>query len=173
MKVQKNSPIKLDFPQIVNPIIMAGMNPSYEDKQAHVKHLFSACHTPDQKYEKIIEIGRKLPPLDPSLMTDAHRVKGCQSRMYLSAKYLNGRVFFELGADALISAGLGGLLLSVYQGETPETILSCPPRFLEELQIHQHLSPSRSHGLSSLLLRMKQEALRFITSKEAPPLPPQ
>ncbi len=167
MKVQKNSPIKLDFPQIVNPIIMARMDypfASCEKKQSHLKHLFSSCRTREQKYEKIIEMGRQLPPLDPSLMTDAHRVKGCQSRMYLSVKYINGRVFFELGADALISAGLGSLLLHIYQGESPETILSCPPHLLEELQIHQHLSPSRSHGLSSLLLRMKQEALRLITS---------
>ncbi len=131
-------------------------------KQARVKLLFSTCLTAEQKYTKIIELGRALPPFCSSLKMDENLVKGCQSRMYLYATFSEGKVFFRLDSEALISAGLGALLLSVYNEESPDVILSCPPLFLEELGIQKSLSPSRSNGLASLFLRMKKEALRFL-----------
>jgi len=173
----KNAFIKLDSHQIVNHIIMGRdkctekiMNnaPAFQSclaKQAQAKQLFGSCATPEQKYIKIIELGRSLPQFCSSLKTDDRLVKGCQSRMYLSSSFSDGKVLFQLDSEALISAGLGALLLFVYNGETPEAILSCPPLFLEELEIHKSLSPSRSNGLASLLLRMKQEALNFLVTK--------
>ena len=131
-------------------------------KQSKVKLLFSSCQTAEQKYTKIIELGRALPPFCSSLKTEENVVKGCQSRMYLHATLIEGKVLFQLDSEALISAGLGALLLSVYNEEPPEAILSCPPLFLEELGIHASLSPSRSNGLASLFLRMKKEALNFL-----------
>ncbi len=131
-------------------------------KQARVKSLFDSFQTPEQKYLKIIELGRALPPFCSSLKTEEHLVKGCQSRMYLHATFLEGKVLFQLDSEALISAGLGALLLAAYNAEPPEAILSCPPLFLGELEIHKSLSPSRSNGLSSLFLRMKKEALNFL-----------
>ncbi len=133
-------------------------------KQGKVKLLFSSCLTAEQKYTKIIELGRKLPPFPPSLKTEENLVKGCQSRMYLHSTLSDGKVFFQLDSEALISAGLGALLIFVYHEESPDAILSCPPLFLEELEIHKSLSPSRSNGLASLFLRMKKEALKFLTS---------
>src|SRR3954466_4549193 len=125
------------------------------EKQRQAKLLFSNCLTPEQIYVRLIELGRNLPSFCPSLKTEENRVQGCQSQMYLYTTFSEGKVFFQLTADALISAGLGALLLVVYDGETPETLLSCPPLVLEELKIHKSLSPNRSNGLSSLLLRMK------------------
>ena len=69
--------------------------------------LFLSCQTAEQKYTKIIELGRSLPPICPSLKTPENLVKGCQSRMYLQATLLQNKVLFQLEADALISAGLG------------------------------------------------------------------
>lgn len=131
-------------------------------KQLKVKQIFSDCTTPQMKYEKIIELGRTLPPLPAELMTDCRLVSGCQSKMFLHSSFCEGKVLFQSHSEALISAGLAALLLAVYSGEPPEAILSCPPLFLEELGIHSSLSPSRSNGLASLFLRMKMDAIKFL-----------
>ena len=94
-------------------------------------------------------------------MTKEHVVRGCQSTMYLYTYLENGKVRYFAHSEALISAGLAALLLAVYDEEMPEVILQCPPLFLEELGIPNVLSPGRANGLSSLFLKMKQDALRF------------
>jgi len=135
---------------------------SCQAKQQQVKLLFEGCSTPEKKYEKIIELGRQLDPYPIEFKTSDHIVKGCQSMMYLRAQLINGKIHFQAYSEALISAGLVALLLLVYSEEPPETILACPPRFLEELGIYSSLSPGRSNGLASLFQRMKKEALDFL-----------
>jgi cysteine desulfuration protein SufE len=135
-------------------------------KQLRVKELFSICTTAQMKYEKIIELGRKLPPYPKELMTECRLVSGCQSQMYLYTSFFEGKVLFQAYSEALISAGLAALLLAVYNDEPPEAILSCPPQFLEDLGIHGSLSPSRSNGLASLFLRMKMEAIKFLNLQQ-------
>ncbi|MDR2539846.1 MAG: SufE family protein [Chlamydiales bacterium] len=131
-------------------------------KQTLVKKLFESCITPEEKYQKIIELGKNLPPFPSLGRTSENLVKGCQSTMYLLSCLKERKMYFEVCSEALISAGLAALLLSIYQGEPPEVILKCPPLFLEELGLYAALSPSRSNGLSSLFLRMKQEALKAL-----------
>lgn len=130
-------------------------------KQEEVKKLFSGLVTVESKYDKIIEIGRSQCHVPPKYKTDQYLVPGCQSRMYLVSHFVNGKVYFESEADAIISAGLSTLLIRVYSGEDPETILKCPPTYLEELNIPQTLTPGRANGLASIYLRMKQDALRY------------
>jgi cysteine desulfuration protein SufE len=132
------------------------------EKQQKVKQLFSACNSPQQKYEKIIEIGRTLPSYPAQLKSLDNLVRGCQSTMYLYAECHDGKVHFQAFSEALISAGLAALLIAVYNDEPPEAILSCPPTFLEEIGIHGSLSPSRSNGLASLFQSMKIQALNFL-----------
>jgi cysteine desulfuration protein SufE len=131
-------------------------------KQEEVKKLFRGL-TVESKYEKIIEIGRTQCHLQPKEKTEEFLVRGCQSRMFLISHFVNGKVYFESETDAIISAGLAILLIRVYSGETPETILKCPPTYLEEMQIPQTLTPGRANGLASIYLRMKQDALRYYT----------
>ena len=131
-------------------------------KQDAVKHLFAHCNDNDSKYQKIIELGRELSSLPAEDQVDANLVRGCQSRMYLTSRLENGRVLFEAQSDSLISSGLAVLMLKVYSGETPETILKCEPRYLEELGINASLTMNRANGLASLHLRMKQDALKFL-----------
>ena len=133
---------------------------SCQAKQARLILLFAECTTPQKKYEKIIELGRQLPAYPPEFKSPEHKVSGCQSEMYLHCSMNEGKIQFQVFSEALISAGLAALLLFVYHDEPPETIFSCPPLFLETLGIHASLSPGRSNGLSSLFLRMKQEALK-------------
>jgi sulfur transfer protein SufE len=141
------------------------MSTSCIDKQNEIKALFTACSTDDEKYRKIIDMGKKLPSLESAYKTPENIVKGCQSIIYLRSYMKEGRVYFEAASEALISAGLASLLIYVYNGETPETILTCPPAFLEDLGISASLTPSRANGLYSVHLRMKQDALKLLTSK--------
>lgn len=131
------------------------------EKQQQVKNLFASCTSEEKKYEKIIELGRRQLPLPSEDKTPENLVKGCQSTMYLKSKLENGRVYFVADSDALISAGLAAVLLQVYNGETPEAILKCPPTYLEELGISASLTPNRANGLYSIHLRMKQDALKL------------
>ena len=131
-------------------------------KQESIKDFFKSTGAIGENYEKIIELG-KLAPLFPlEFKTEENIVSGCQSVMHLHSYFENGKVLFLAESEALISRGLAALLVSVYSGESPTTILTCPPVFLQELGIPSSLSPSRSNGLSSLFLRMKQDALKFL-----------
>jgi cysteine desulfuration protein SufE len=131
-------------------------------KQQRVKLLFEGCITSEQKYQKIIELGRQLTPYPVEFKTAEHLVKGCQSTMHLHSELIDGKIRFHVFSEALISAGLAALLLAVYNDESPDVILTCPPQFLEELGIHGSLSPGRSNGLASLFQHMKKEALFFL-----------
>lgn len=132
------------------------------EKQTKIKKLFENCRDDEAKYGKIIQLGRELPKISDSDKIPSNLVKGCQSSLYLTSRYVDGLIYFEAESDALISAGLAALLLQVYSGETPEVILKCSPSFLEELGITGSLTPNRANGLYSVHLRMKQEALQHL-----------
>jgi len=131
-------------------------------KQEQVKALFNSCSSAEEKYQKIIEIGREFPTLSSEKKTSDRVVPGCQSIVFLYATIKNGKVFFEVDSEALISKGLAVLLLRVYSGESPEVIIKCPPSFIQDLGLQNSLTPSRSNGLASIYLKMKQEALKFL-----------
>lgn len=132
-------------------------------KQEEMKKLFANCRDAEEKYERIIELGRKQGKLDQQFKVPHNRVEGCQSIMYLHARLSDGFMLFEAESEALISQGLATLLTTVYNGETPEVVLKCPPTYLEELDIASSLTPNRANGLYSLHLRMKQESLKALT----------
>lgn len=134
------------------------------EKQESVKQLFLNCADEQEKYEKIILLGKGNPPLEEHYKIPANKVVGCQSTMYLHTTFFQGKVYFQAESNALISSGLANLLIKVYNGEIPEVILKCPPDYLEELGISASLTPSRANGLYSIHLRMKQEALKCLLS---------
>ena len=140
----------------------------YHKKQADLLALFSNCKTPEAIYEKIITLGKSLPTPSSELLetkTENHLVKGCQSVVFIFSEINpEGKVFYHIHSDALISSGLASLLLFMYQGEKAEFILFCPPLFIGELKLNITLSPGRSNGLASMYSRMKQDALKlFLT----------
>lgn len=141
----------------------ANMSENFEKKVAEIKKIFAPLST-EQKYLKLIEMGRSLPHFPPEQKTTDRLVRGCQSQLYLDAQFREGKLFFYAYSDALISAGLAALLIAAYSGEAPETILTSPPTFLTELGITASLSPNRSNGLAHIHLRMKQEALQTFVS---------
>lgn len=135
------------------------------EKQKQIKSLLENCADQEARYQKIIELGKTLPAIDPAHQVPQNIVPGCQSIMYLHSTFEDGKVYFTIGSDALISAGLAALLVNVYNGETPETILKCPPDYLKELNIGASLTPGRANGLHNIHLRMKQDSLKFYLSQ--------
>lgn len=131
-------------------------------KQEKMKKLFANCVDEEAKYMKIIELGRAQPHLDASYKIAENIVKGCQSTMYMHSSMKEGKVYFEGESDALISSGLAQILIQVYNGESPEVILRCPPSYLEELGISASLTPNRANGLYSIHLQMKKDALKLL-----------
>ncbi len=127
-----------------------------------LKKLFTSCKTPEERYELIISLGQKLPPMNPLYKTKENLVEGCQSNLYLHSSLIDGLLHFETDSDALISKGLAAILIHLYNKEPPEHILKYPPTLLSELAIFTSLSPTRATGLRSLYTRMQKIALQCL-----------
>lgn len=124
---------------------------------------FNAFPDWESKYKHLIELGKALPPMPQELRTDANKVRGCQSQVWLHAKPENGKVVFQADSDAAIVKGLVALLIRVYSDETPEVILSTPPDFIQNLGLSANLSQARANGLVSMVKQIKYYALAFQT----------
>jgi cysteine desulfuration protein SufE len=103
------------------------------------------------RYQYLIDLGRRLPDFPAELRTEENRIRGCQSQVWFVADKTDGRLDFRAISDAAIVSGLIALLLRVYSGRRPQEILDTPPDFVTALQLETHLSPTRSNGLSSML----------------------
>lgn len=140
------------------------MGKSIFEKIDFLEKKFASFSSAEEKYLWIMELGKNLPSYPDSFKIEEKRVAGCQSTLYLLSEKKEGKLFFYADSDALISKGLAALALSIYSGETPETILKTPPDFLSKLGIFAALSPNRSNGLVSLLKKIFSEALFFLKS---------
>ena len=103
------------------------------------------------RYQYLIDLGRRLPEFPDALRTDEHRIRGCQSQVWFVPEKKDGRLYFQAVSDAAIVSGLIAVLLRLYSGRKPRDILDTPPDFVEALELQNHLSPTRSNGLSSML----------------------
>ena len=103
------------------------------------------------RYQYLIDLGRRLPEFPDELRTDENRIRGCQSQVWFVPEKRDGRLYFQAISDAAIVSGLIALLLRLYSGREPRDILDTPPDFVEALELQSHLSPTRSNGLSSML----------------------
>ena len=110
------------------------------------------------RYQFIIELGRKLPPFPEQWADDAHRVPGCQSRVWMEATRQEGRLYFAAASDAAIVSGLIALLLRVYSGRTPAEIAATDPVFLKELGLLEALSTNRGNGIAAMARKVRDIA---------------
>jgi len=110
------------------------------------------------RYGFIIDLGRKLPPVPLEWQDDAHRVPGCQSKVWMEASVRDGRVFLAGGSDAAIVAGLVALLLRVYSGRSPAEVLGTSPNFLKDMGLLANLSSNRGSGIASMAARIRDVA---------------
>lgn len=113
------------------------------------------------KYEYIIDLGKKLAPLAEKYKTEDNIIKGCQSRVWLHASLVNGKVVFEADSDAIIVKGLVNMLVMVLSNQSPEDISSAQLYLLERIGLQQHLAQTRSNGLASMLKQMKNYAIAY------------
>lgn len=111
-----------------------------------------------ERYQYIIEMGRKLPPFPPDWADDAHRVPGCQSQVWLESTTEDGVLRFAGASDAAIVSGLVALLLRVYSGRTAAEILQTSPVFLKELGLMEALSANRGNGIASMAKAIRRAA---------------
>lgn len=122
---------------------------------------FSLFDSWDDKYEYIIDLGKKLQPLEEKHKIDENRVRGCQSTVYLVADYEDGRVYYKAESDAVIVKGLISMLIRVLSGQKPDDIINAPLNFIREIGMMTHLAQTRSNGLLAMLKQMKNYALAF------------
>lgn len=110
------------------------------------------------RYQYLIDLGRHLPEFPEADRVDANKIRGCQSQVWFVAEEHDGRLEFRAISDAAIVSGLIAMLLRIYSGRHPQDILDTPPNFVTALELEQHLSPTRSNGLSSMLKAIRNFA---------------
>ena len=118
------------------------------------------------KYGVIIEEGNALPPLDEKYKTPENIIEGCQSRVWLQTDYREGRLWFQAESDAIIVKGLLALVLRVFNGRTPDEIIDTDLRFMKEIGLTEHLSPTRSNGLLAVIKQIRFYAIAYKAKEE-------
>ena len=111
-----------------------------------------------ERYQYLIDLGKKLPPLPPEKMTDDRLLSGCQSNVWFLAEGDADRLEFQANSDAAIVSGLIALMLRVYSGRSAEEILSTEPEFVDAIGLSEHLSPTRANGLNAMLQAVRNVA---------------
>ena len=115
----------------------------------------------EDKYEYIIDLGKKLELLEDEYKIEANKIKGCQSTVWLTAVHQNGRVYFKADSDAVIVKGLISMLIKVLSGQTPDEILNAKMDFISRIGMMTHLAQTRSNGLLAMIKQMKNYALAY------------
>ena len=118
------------------------------------------------KYQLLIDLGNEQEPLDEKYKTESNLIDGCQSRVWLQADYEDGKIHFQAESDALIVKGIVSLLLRVFSDRTPDEILNADLRFIEEIGLKEHLSPTRSNGLVAMIKQIRLYAMAFKAKEE-------
>lgn len=130
-----------------------------EEKQQEIIDEFEIYDDWMDKYEYIIELGKELPIISDENKTDDKLIEGCQSRVWLNTAVEDGKMRFTADSDAIITKGIIGLLIRVLNDESPKDVATTDLRFISEIGLHEHLSPTRSNGLASMVKKMKLSAI--------------
>lgn len=137
-----------------------------EEIEREIVEEFSLFDSWDDKYEYIIDLGKRLPPLDEKYKKDENRVRGCQSTVWLVADYRDGRIHYKAESDAVIVKGLISMLVRVLSGQKPGDIIDAKLNFLKEIGMMTHLAQTRSNGLLAMVKQMKNYALAYKVKHE-------
>lgn len=118
------------------------------------------------KYQLLIDLGNEQEPLDDKYKTESNLIDGCQSRVWLQADYVDGKIVFTAESDALIVKGIIALLIKVLSGHTPQEILDADLYFIDKIGLKDHLSPTRSNGLLAMVKQIRMYALAYKMKNE-------
>ena len=130
---------------------------------AQIASEFSAFDDWMDKYNYLIELGKDLKVIDEKYRVQNNLITGCQSRVWLHGEFRDGKVYFSADSDAVITKGLISLMIRVLDGQSPDEILNAELSFVDKIGLKEHLSPTRSNGLTSMIKQMKLYALAFKT----------
>jgi cysteine desulfuration protein SufE len=132
--------------------------PSIADAERELVEEFALFDNWVDRYQYIIDLGRQLPPFPEGAKTEEHRIKGCQSQVWLVTKAVGDRLEFQAVSDSAIVSGLIAILMRIYSGRPGSEILATPPGFITAIGLDQHLSPTRSNGLHAMLGAIRKAA---------------
>jgi cysteine desulfuration protein SufE len=132
-----------------------------EETEKEIVEEFSLFDSWDDKYEYIIDLGKKLQPLEEEFKKDENKVRGCQSTVWLVADYKDGKIFYKAESDAVIVKGLISMLIRVLSGQKPGDIVDARLDFIKDIGMMSHLAQTRSNGLLSMVKQMKNYALAY------------
>lgn len=135
--------------------------PSITEIEKEIVEEFSLFDNWDDKYEYIIDLGKKLPPLEAEHKRDENKVKGCQSTVWLAADFKDGKIFYKADSDAVIVKGLISMLIRVLSGKSPDDIINAKLNFMNEIGMTSHLAQTRSNGLLAMVKQIKNYALAY------------
>lgn len=136
-----------------------------DEKQHQIVEEFSIFDDWMDKYQYLIDLAKEVPEIKPEDKTDDNLIKGCQSRVWLAPEYKEGRIYFSADSDAVITKGLIALLIRVLSGHTPDEIINTELFFVDQIGLKQHLSPTRSNGLVSMIKQIKLYAMAYHTKE--------
>ena len=135
---------------------------TFKEKQAAIIADFEVFDDLMDKYELIIELGKEIEGIIPAKRNDRQLIEGCQSRVWLDSSFSDSVMNFSADSDAIITKGIIALLIKVFNGEKPETIIKEELFFIKEIGLQEHLSPTRANGLLGMVKRMKMDALKHV-----------
>lgn len=116
-----------------------------------------------ERYEYVIGLGKRLPPIPETSRNPEHLIKGCQSQVWLDATYEDGKVRYLADSDSVITKGMIALFVRVLDDETPDAILTADLSYIDQTGLKEHLAPTRANALNLMATQMKQRALNFAT----------
>ena len=135
------------------------MSSSIESIEREIVEEFELFDNWEDKYEYIIDMGKKLPPIDEAFRTEDHKIKGCQSQVWMHSELRDNKVYYQADSDAMIVKGLISMLIRVFSGQKPEDIVNAPVKFIDDIGMTSHLAQTRSNGLRAMLKQMKLDAM--------------
>ena len=134
---------------------------SIEETEQEITEEFELFEDWMGRYEHLIDMGKSLPMIDPKNKTEDKIIKGCQSTVWMHSELKDGKIIYTADSDAIITKGMVALMVRVLSNHTPDEIINAKLNFVEKIGLTQHLSPTRSNGLLSMIKQMKLDALVY------------
>ncbi len=138
-----------------------------KEREEEITDEFSLFDSWEEKYEYIIDLGKRLEPLDDKFKVEENIIKGCQSTVWLTSDFKNGKVYYQADSDAIIVKGLISMLIKVLSGHKPDDILNARLDFIKDIGMMTHLAQTRSNGLLSMVKQIKNYALAYKSADAA------
>lgn len=132
-----------------------------QDIQAEIVDEFSMFDDWDERFQYVIDLGKSLPLIDEKYKLEENTIKGCQSKVWLHAEENDGKIKFTADSDAIITKGIIAILIRAFSNQKAADILEADTKFIDEIGLKEHLSPTRANGLVSMIKQIKMYALAF------------